>query len=200
MAHQAADLAYPQQAVELAGASVEGRRYTRASQRERALLGVVRARSLATHGRGREARKALLRAEDDLGAAKPGDDEPSRVWFFSEAALAHETARTLWALGELNGAESEFQRSVRTRKADTFSRTHAVTLGYLGALEAQQGSVEAACHVWHQALDVMQDVQSGRARETVVTMRRMLSPYRKRGIGAVADLDERARHVLGRVT
>ncbi|WP_030252983.1 hypothetical protein [Streptomyces violens] len=200
MAHQATDLGYPKQAVDLAGASVDRRRYALASRRERALLGVVRARSLATDGQRREARSALLRAEDDLAAAKPGDEEPSRVWFFSEASLAHETARTLWALGDLQGAETEFWRSVRTRKADTFSRTHAVTLGYLGALEAQQGGVEAACAVWGQALDVMQGVQSGRARESVITMRRMLSPYRNRGISAAAEIDERARELLGRVT
>lgn len=199
MAHQATDLGYAKQAVDLAGASIDQQRYTLASQRERALLGVVHARSLATNGQKREARKALLHAEDDLAAAKPGDEEPSRVWFFSEASLAHETARTLWVLGDLGRAETEFWRSVRTRKADTFSRTHAVTLGYLGALEAQQGSVEAACNVWGQALDAMQSVQSGRARDSVVTMRRMLSPYRNRGIGAAAEIDERARELLARV-
>ncbi|MEW2219530.1 Tat pathway signal protein [Streptomyces sp. NPDC006990] len=199
MAHQATDLGHPKQAVDLASASVDRRRYTLASQRERALLGVVRARSLATNGQKQEARRALLRAEDDLAAAKSGDEEPTRVWFFSEASLAHETARTLWVLGDLSGAESEFWRSVRTRKADTFSRTHAVTLGYLGALKAQQGSVEAACDVWGQALDVMQGVQSGRARESVITMRRMLSPYRNRGISAAAEIDARARELLGRV-
>ncbi|MFI0859587.1 hypothetical protein ACH4RA_04785 [Streptomyces smyrnaeus] len=74
-----------------------------------------------------------------------------------------------------------------------------MTLGYLGALEAQQGSLEAACDVWGQALDIMQGVQSGRARESVITMRRMLSPYRNRGISAAAEIDARARELLGRV-
>ncbi|MFG3253247.1 Tat pathway signal protein [Streptomyces sp. NPDC048172] len=199
MAHQATDLGYPKNAVDLAGASVDERRYAQATPREQALLGVVQARSLASNGQRRAATEALLRAENDLAAAKPGDEEPSRVWFFSEASLAHETARTLWTLGDLQGAEAEFWRSVRTRNAGAFGRTHAVTLGFLGALEAQQGGVEAACHVWGQALDAMQGVQSGRTRESAVTMRRLLSPYRNRGISAAAEIDERAREVLGRV-
>ncbi|SFD80111.1 Tat pathway signal protein, partial [Streptomyces aidingensis] len=47
MAHQAVDLGHPQHALALADASLEQRRYTRATPRERALLGVVHARSLA---------------------------------------------------------------------------------------------------------------------------------------------------------
>ncbi|WP_405802676.1 Tat pathway signal protein [Streptomyces sp. NBC_01187] len=199
MAHQATDLGYSKRGVDLSSASVDRGRYTLAVPRERALLGVVRARSLAANGQQREAREALLLAENDLAAAEPGHEEPSRVWFFSEASLAHETARTLWVLGDLRGAETEFWRSVRTRNAGAFGRTHAVTLGFLGALEAQQGSVEAACHVWSQALDAMEGVQSGRTRESAVTMRRMLSPYRNRGISAAAEIDERARGVLARV-
>ncbi|MEU5297966.1 hypothetical protein [Streptomyces umbrinus] len=67
-----------------------------------------------------------------------------RVWFFSEASLAHETARTLWALGDFQGAQDEFWRSIHTRETGTFGRTHVVTLGYLGAAQASQGNVEGA--------------------------------------------------------
>lgn len=199
MAHQAVDLGHPKQAVDLATASVERKRYTLASSRERALLGVVQARGLAADGRKQDAVAALLRAEDDLAAAGPGDDEPHRVWFFSEASLAHETACTLRDIGDLQGAQNEFRRSVRTRKATTFSRTHAVTLGYLGAVQARQGNVEAACATWARALDSMDGIHSGRARDTVINMRRVLSPFRNRGIKVAAEIDERARVMLGRV-
>ena len=199
MAHQAVDLGHPKQAVDLATASVEHKRYTLASSRERALLGVVHARSLAAAGRKKDAIAALLRAEDDLAAAGPGDNEPPRVWFFSEASLAHETACTLRDIGDLQGAQNEFRRSVRTRKAATFSRTHAVTLGYLGAVQARQGNVEAACSTWSRALDAMEGVHSGRARDTVINMRRVLSPFRNRGISAAVDIDARAKTMLGRV-
>ncbi|MBN3932959.1 Tat pathway signal protein [Streptomyces verrucosisporus] len=196
MAHQAVDLGHPQQALNLAAASVDGERYRLATPREKALLGVVHARALAAAGQKREAAAALLRAEDDLANAHDGIEDPERVFFFGEASLAHETACTLRDLGDLTGAQKQFHRSVRTRKAADFSRTHAVTLGYLGAIEARQGNVEAACATWSRALDAMSGVQSGRARETVLTMRRVVSPFRNRGIGAVAELDARTAALL----
>ncbi|MFG2483359.1 Tat pathway signal protein [Streptomyces virginiae] len=198
-AHQTLDLGHPAQALQLAETSLAHRRYTDASPRERSLLGVVHARSLAAAGHKQQAIAALLRAEDDLRRAETGDGEPTRVFFFSEASLAHETARTLQALGDLRGAEREFQRSVRTRRAQPFARTHAVTLGLLGAVQIQRGAVDEACATWSQALDTMQGVQSGRALDTVVQMRRSLSPYRGRGGTALAHLDERARTVISRV-
>ncbi|WP_338120203.1 hypothetical protein [Streptomyces agglomeratus] len=42
----------------------------------------------------------------------------------------------------------------------------------------------------------MTGVQSGRAKETVVQMRRALSPFRNRAGSQAAELDARARAVL----
>ncbi|MEU2516532.1 Tat pathway signal protein [Streptomyces syringium] len=199
MAHQAVDLGHPRQALDLAEASLHRNRYRLATPREKALLGVVHARALAASGQSQDAVAALLRAENDLGSARAGVEEPGRVFFFSEASLAHESACALRDLGDLKGAQQQFKRSVRTRKAETFSRTHAVTLGYLGAVQARQGNVEAACATWSRALDAMDGVQSGRARDTVITMRRVLSPFRHRGITAVTGLDTRVRRILDAV-
>jgi len=196
MAHQAVDLGHPRQALELATASTDGQRYALATPRERALLGVVHARALAAAGEKRTAAAALNRAEGDLAAAKPGDEEPSRVFFFGEASLAHETACTLRDTGDLAGAVHQFRRSVRTRKAATFTRTHAVTLGYLGAVQARQGNIEEACATWSRALDAMDGVRSGRTRLVAVDMRSILSPIRRRGIRAVAEVDARAASYL----
>ncbi|MFJ8752196.1 Tat pathway signal protein [Streptomyces sp. NPDC102441] len=195
MAHQAVDLKQPGQAVRLATDSLSGKRYSDASWREKALIGVVHARSLAADNRRKEAVAALAQAEKDLSKAGEGDG-PDRVWFFGEASLAHETAATLRDLGDLKGAEKQFRQSVRTRRAQ-FARTHSVTLGYLGAVQVQQGQLEAACDTWSQAIDAMTGVQSGRARETVVQMRRALSPFRGRGGTPAAELDARARAMLG---
>jgi len=196
MAHQAVDLGHPRQALDLATASMQGQRYALATPRERALFGVVYARALAATEQNHEAAAALIRAEDDLAAAKPGDEEPNRVFFFGEASLAHETACTLRDTGDLNGAAQQFRRSVRTRKTATFTRTHAVTLGYLGAVQARQGSIEQACATWGRALDAMDGVRSGRTRQVVIDMRSVLSPLRRRGIPAVAELDIRAASYL----
>lgn len=200
MAHQANDLGHAQHALRLAEASLDGDRYRQATPRERALLGVVHARALAATGQTTAAATALLRAEDDLAAAGPGDQDPPRVWFFGEASLAHETACTLRDSGDLDSALREFRRSVRTRKAATFTRTHAVTLGYLGQIQARQGNIEEACATWSRALDAMDGVRSGRTRQTATDMRTALSPFHRRGVRAVAELDARAAAYLSATT
>ncbi|WP_374777122.1 Tat pathway signal protein [Streptomyces sp. NBC_01310] len=198
MAHQAVDLHHPRRALELAEGSMIERRYKLAAPRERALLGVVHARALAVSGQKKEALAALTRAGTDLAAADPAIEEPARVAFFGEASLAHESACTLRDLGDLKGAEAAFRHSVRTR-ALPYARTHAVTLGYLGDVQVRQGHLDAACATWNQALDTMAGIRSGRARDTVVQMRRALSPVKGRGGSTAADLDQRAREVLARV-
>jgi tetratricopeptide (TPR) repeat protein len=200
MAHQAVDLGHIQQALGLSAASIDGRPYALACPRERALLGVVHARALAASGDPQAATRALLRAEDDLTAATPGDEEPGRVFFFGEASLAHETACALRDIGDLTSSVREFQRSVRTRQSDTFTRTHAVTLGYLGAVHARQGAIDEACAAWSDALQMMDGVRSARARQTVLDMRSVLSSFRRRGIRAVTDLDTRASRYLAQTT
>jgi tetratricopeptide (TPR) repeat protein len=192
LAHQAMDLGHYPQAASLTEAATSC--YDVAGPRERALLGVVHARSLARVGDTKSASQALLRAEDDLSDATP-DTEPARVWFFGKASLAHETARTLQAMGDLGSAQREFERSVQLRGA-AFSRTHAVTLGYLGEIQASRGEIEAACATWSRALDAMEGVRSGRAKNTVRTMRTALSTVRGRGISAVREVDLRAAEVL----
>ena len=196
MAHQAVDLGHHRQALDLAKASIDGQRYALASPRERALLGVVYARSLAATGQNPAAATALLQAENDLATAKPGDDEPARVFFFGEASLAHETACALRDTGDLTGAVREFRHSVRTRKSATFTRTHAVTLGYLGALQARQGVIEEACGTWSSALDAMDGIRSGRTRQVAADLRSVLSPFRRRGIRAATEVDARAAMYL----
>lgn len=171
---------------------MDSKRYLLASPRERALFGVVYARALGATGQGSAAAEALIKAENDLAAATTGDDEPSRVFFFGEASLAHETARTLLDTGDLSGALTEFQHSVRTRKATVFTRTHAVTLGYLGAVQARRGEIDQACSTWSNALDAMDGIRSGRTRQAVLDMRAALSPFRRRGVSATIELDARA--------
>jgi hypothetical protein len=196
MAHQAIDLGHVDQALGLATASIDGRRLSLASRRERALLGVVHARALAATRQGRAAAAALVQAEDDLSSAGSGDDEPGRVFFFGEASLAHEMACTMRDAGDLRGAVREFHRSVRTRRADRFTRTHAVTLGYLGSVQARQGNLEEACATWSGALDAMEGVRSGRTRQVAGEMRSVLSSFRQRGVRAVNDVDARAAAYL----
>jgi transcriptional regulator with XRE-family HTH domain len=196
MAHQAMDVDRPAVGLKLSAASIEGMRYLSAAPRERALLGVVHARALAVTGQKQAAAKALLKAEDDLASAVDGA-EPHRASFFAEASLAHETGRTLQACGDVENAIGHFQRSVRTR-APAYRRTHAVTLGYLGAAHVAAGNIEEACSTWSQALDVIEDgaIYSARARQSIADMRRLVAPLQGRKIPVVAEIDERAARYL----
>ncbi|MFG2520759.1 hypothetical protein [Streptomyces sp. NPDC048527] len=134
-----------------------------------------------------------------LAKAHEGIEEPNRTFSFGEASLAHETACTLRDLGDRQGALRQFRRSVRTR-GEAFRRTHAVTLGYMGATQIADGSVEEACSTWSGVLDAMEEgMYSGRAQQTVADMQRLLSPYRRRGIPVVGVLDARATAYLAQV-
>jgi hypothetical protein len=196
MAHQAIDLGHGDKALEIANNSIEQQRYALASPRERALIGVVRARALAATRHKRQASDALLRAEDDLAAATAGGDEPGRVFFFGEASLAHETACTLRDMGDLVGAEREFRRSIRTRNATAFRRTHVVTLGYLGSVQLRRGELDRACATWKAVMDELEGIQSGRTRDAVQTIHDSLKPIARRASGTVRELDRRAAAYL----
>lgn len=195
LAHQAVDLRRPRRALALADASMSRDRYGQASHRERALLAIVHARALAADGDRPGTLAAISRAERDLARAD-SDEAPGRVGFFQEASLAHETACALRDMGQPVDAEIHFQRSVATRRQQQYARTHSVTLGYLGAVQVQQGRLDEACATWGQALDAMAGIQSGRARDVIVRMQSDLSPVRQRGGRYVAELDRRAREML----
>lgn len=77
-----------------------------------------------------------------------------------------------------------------------FARTHAVTLGYLAAVQAQRGAVEEACATWSRALEAMDGVRSGRARQVAADIRVSLSAFRRRSIPSVAELDAHAASYL----
>lgn len=195
LAHQAVDLGHARRALDLADASMARDRYGKASYREKALFAIVHARALAADTDRAGTLAAISRAERDLARAD-NDDAPNRVGFFQEASLAHETACALRDLGRPLDAEIHFQRSVATRRRQLYTRTHSVTLGYLGAVQVQQGRLDEACATWNQALDAMAGVQSGRTRDVIVRMQSDLSPVRQRGGHRVAELDARARDML----
>ncbi|MFC9964370.1 hypothetical protein [Nocardia ignorata] len=196
MAHQAVDLGHPAEGLQLAEVSVAGSRYSTATPRERALLKIVHAKALSAAGRHREAAKAVIVAEQDFASSSISVSEPSRMFFFTEASLAHETACVLRDSGDLEGAAEQFERSVRKRKAQAFARTHAVTLGYLGAIQARQGDLEKACATWDSALSSMEQVQSGRTRAVARGIRAAVAPHRDSTVPGVVEVENRASEYL----
>ncbi|MGW5119328.1 hypothetical protein ACWEQ8_28370 [Streptomyces noursei] len=75
-----------------------------------------------------------------------------------------------------------------------------MALGYLGATQISKGGVDEACATWSGLLDAMEEgIYSGRARQAVFDVRKLLSPYRRRKIPVVMELDARAASYLIRV-
>jgi transcriptional regulator with XRE-family HTH domain len=196
MAHQAVDRGRPTEALEFAEGAIAAGRYQAAGRRERSLLGVIHARALGATGQRAAAVSALLRAEDDLASARPGDDQPGRVFFFGEASLAHQTACTLRDLGDSAGAIEQYQRSAQKRQTSKFARTHVITLGDLGQAQAQEEDFDGALQAWSASLDHADGVKSGRVRDVVVGIRAELPRLRRRGVAGLAELDHRTKSYL----
>lgn len=195
MARQLLDLGQPDRALGLAAASVSGDRYRRAVARERALLSMGHARVLAMTGDRPAASVALNQAEAELAAAAGQQGEPDRVFFVTEASLAHQTGCVLRDLGDLRGALDAFEQAVQIRQSSRFPRAHAITLGDLGDVQARLGRHDDAVGTWSRALDTMVGVRSARTRAIARRIRVMTASKPVRGEGS-AELAARVEHYL----
>jgi len=196
MSRQLLDLGQPDRALGLAGAAVSGDRYRRAVPRERALLSMGQARALAMTGDRPAATVSLKQAEAELAAAAGyGDPEPDRVFFVSEASLAHQTGCVLRDLGDLRGALESLRRSAEVRQRSRFPRAHALTLGDLGDVQARLGRHDEAVRTWSQALDTMAGVRSARTRAIARRIRVMTASKPVRVEGS-EELAARVEHYL----
>ena len=128
-------------------------------------------------------------------------DPDTESLFLLTAARAYATsgsrrqARTM-LLGDLSAAQEQFAAAARCWNPVTHPRIHALTLAELAEAQCRQGTVEAACATWNQAMDVMDGIRSARTRDAVTTLRGCLAPYRRRGLSAVQRLDARAAAFL----
>ncbi|MBT0772127.1 hypothetical protein KIH74_24500 [Kineosporia sp. J2-2] len=164
MSRQVLDLGQPDRALDLAAAAVSGARYQLAVPRERALLLLGQARALAMAGDRQAATVAVKQAESEMAAASLSGADPDRVFFVSDASLAHQSGCVLRDFGDLRGALEAFEHSVQIRQRSKFPRAHAITLGDLGDVQARLGHHDRAVTTWSQALDAMSGVRSARTR------------------------------------
>ncbi|QSB03963.1 helix-turn-helix domain-containing protein [Natronoglycomyces albus] len=192
MAHQAIDLGDRTRALGLARRSMTPGRYGRACPRERALIQVIYARALIANDEHTAAARTLLHAESDLRNASPSQEEPQRVFFFGEASLSHETACGLRDMGDFTGAAKHFAHSVRTRNAERFTRTHALTLGLQADVEFRRGNVEEAFSMWNTSLDSMHGIRSGRTRNVASNILTTLNSQPTIKYPGSSELAERA--------
>lgn len=138
-------------------------------------------------------------AEKMLHKARPDDERPgwAGIHGLSPAQFNNHVAKVMIDLGDYKAAEAHFRRSLTHYiDRDTMPRIYALTSAWLAEVQCLQGRVELACATWTEAFRLAEGIQSNPTLEAKKNMRRMLSPYRKRGIAGVNRLlDARAERL-----
>lgn len=141
----------------------------------RAFFGSQLAVARAGAGDHRDAALLLNSAEGYLSRA---DGAPRAIGGCHPAALDHARARVLAAAGDLPGAVSALEASLRERPVDE-RRARAVTTARLAELQLDAGHLEAACASWQRLLADAPYLTSGRIEAALVTLDARTRPYQK---------------------
>lgn len=105
------------------------------------------------------------------------DGQRAAIGDYHHAALAHQQAEALAALGDARGAITALGTSLRRRPPGE-RRARAVTLARLAELQLNQGHVERACATWHEMLDAVPQLDSARVDDALRRLRGRLQPVR----------------------
>jgi hypothetical protein len=89
---------------------------------------------------------------------------------FGEAILASQAAHAFRDLGDHEGAEAQFRRSVASRDGIAFRRIHGLTLAHLGGQQARLGRLDQAVISWNESLTHLSGMRSHRARQAIRDM------------------------------
>jgi tetratricopeptide (TPR) repeat protein len=192
LAHQAYDMGHHANCIDLASASVQIGA-SKVDPHTQALLVLTLAKAHAMNGDRRQALATISDAEAVMSRAGESRDRPAWAGMhgISPAQFNNHVAKILTDLGDHKGAEEHFSRSVRLYLDPVAQpRIFGLASTWLAESQCRQGHVEHACGTWADAFTRMNGIQSSRAQESVTTMKRMLSPYRKRRIPAVSNLLE----------
>ncbi|MFF4101802.1 hypothetical protein [Streptomyces sp. NPDC001903] len=100
---------------------------------------------------------------------------------YHQAALCHQEAEALAALGDGPGAIAALGASLRHRPAAE-RRARAVTAARLAELHLGQGHLERACAAWHEVLDVVPQLESARVTDALRRMQGRLRAVRASGV------------------
>ncbi|WP_240107164.1 hypothetical protein [Streptomyces sp. MUM 203J] len=187
MSLQASHLGYGARALELADAAAEAA--PAAGPRLVAFLRGQQAHGSAMVG---DRHGALARLRETEGALARADNRRDAVGGYDEAAYFFHEAHVRWSLGDGEGSVRSLRRSNAARSAEERQgRLHC--LGVIAERQFRMRHVEAACATWHAFLDDHVTLSSARGDAHLTAMLRALPAYR--GLGAVRELEERARHV-----
>ena len=173
MSHQAAYLAQPEHAIDIArAAQLSGRR---------AGLAVLETESIVMEAHGHALRndasacsRALRRAETIFSQAAERD-RPAWLSYFDEAYFAAKIAHCFHALGQGKQTEEYALRSLDMNPR--FIRGKAFNTVLLAFGYAQQGQLDQACAQGHEAIDLTGSLDSARAMTYIRRLLAELAPH-----------------------
>jgi tetratricopeptide (TPR) repeat protein/transcriptional regulator with XRE-family HTH domain len=168
---QAHYLGHHASALELAEAAVA--ESTRVPRSEAAFLAGQLGVAYAARGDRRAAFAQIRSAERLLDRADGAD---LAVGGYHAAALTHQQAETLAAVGDREAAIRALTGSLRHRP-HAERRAHAITTARLAELYLDIGQLDEACAAWTTLLDESPHLRSGRVEEAIRTMSARLRPH-----------------------
>jgi hypothetical protein len=158
-----------------------------ASLHGRLALGAARAGDEATW------RRAQDRAFDLLAKSLPAE-EPSRIYWFTEADANGIAGQSLLALGHPGEAEPYLRRTLALIDPG-FARDRAGWLCHLATTRIATGAVEQACATANEAAALIRQLESPHDRSQLADFRTAAAPYARSA--AVREFDAKHRDLLG---
>ncbi|GGY30595.1 MFS transporter [Streptomyces djakartensis] len=192
MSLQATYRGFGDEGVDLAQAALERNRGL-ATARTMSFFRLVEARAHARANDAQAAGGALKAAESWLERARPGDNDPSWLGFYSYdrfAADAAECYRDLKAPRQVR----RFTEQALSKPTEEFVRSHGLRLVVSAVAELESGNLDAACEQGVRAVEVAGRISSARTTEYVKDLLHRLEPYGDEP--RVVELRERARPLL----
>ncbi|UGQ14945.1 MFS transporter [Yinghuangia sp. ASG 101] len=196
MSLQATYRGHPQTAVDLAQAAVE-RNEGVATSKVTGFLHLVEARAHARAGDALACAASLNAAESRLERARPGDEDPEWIDFFSYDRLCADGAECYRDL-RLPEQTRRFTATALAGRSDAFARSHGLRLAVGAQADLAAGDVDAACGGGMRALAVAERVHSARntayIRDLVADLRRSHAR-----VPAVREFSDHVRGTLGTI-
>ncbi|MEU5365027.1 MFS transporter [Streptomyces sp. NPDC005925] len=192
MSLQATYRGFGDEGVDLAQAALERNRGL-ATARTMSFFHLIEARAHARASDAHAAGGALKAAESWLERARPGDNDPSWLGFYSYdrfAADAAECYRDLKAPRQVR----RFTEQALSKPTEEFVRSHGLRLVVSAVAELESGNLDAACEQGVRAVEVAGRISSARTTEYVKDLLHRLEPYGDEP--RVVELRERARPLL----
>lgn len=185
MSVQACSLGHQQHALQLAETAVATGRGKLSAMRLAFMQGQVAVAAAACQDRA-AALQALSSAERriDRATSRTGPTALAarqvRIGDYHYAALARQQAAVRALLGDRRGAVTALQDSLRYRPPGE-RRSRAVITARLAESHLTLGQLDQAVHVWHEFLDDLPYLSSGRASTALSIMRSRLLPHAANG-------------------